>query len=88
MPVRAPRASHAALREAAAASGVTLAEYLARLATPGRLELLAAHPELVGGTFINPRPPDARLVADVAKTFGCRQWEAWLALHTIATMED
>jgi hypothetical protein len=89
MPVRAPRAIHAALRAGARKERVTLAEYLSRLATPERLALVEAEAgKLVGSTFINPRPGDASVVQDVASRLGRRQWDVWMALHTIAMRES
>ena len=86
-PVRAPKAVHRELRQAAHAQKLTVAEYLSRLATDERLTALAASNGLTGSTYINPRLEAAQRVQGVARALGCRQWEAWLALHRLATAE-
>lgn len=87
VPVRAPRAVHEELKATARKQRLTLAEYLSRLATEQRLQALVDQAGLTGSTYINPRLEAAKRVQEVARRLGCRQWDAWLALHRLATAE-
>ncbi len=86
IPVRAPRAIHAAFKATARARGETMAAYLSWLSTPERLQELldGAH---TGSTYLSPRTDDAERVKAAARVLGCRQWDAWLALHRLAATE-
>jgi transcriptional regulator with XRE-family HTH domain len=88
IPVRAPKAVHREIKDTARKEGLSVAEYLSRLVTEGRLAAVAASPWMTGSTCISPRTDDATTVRDAASALECRQWEVWLALHRIAVAED
>jgi hypothetical protein len=87
IPVRTPAAIKAELLKAAQDEGLKLTEYLERLATAERLAVLARRRDLTGNAYVTPRLEAASRVRDTAKAIGCRQWEAWLALHRIKVEE-
>jgi len=84
VPVRTPRSVHDELAEAAAAQGQSLASYLETLtASTAVVDLGLLSGACLGSTYVNPRPPEAELVRELAKRYNKRQWEILHELHRL-----